>query len=190
MLCSFHPSSCTLFFFCENDPSSLLPPPRSARPKRYFRKGAANLCGCVELINEEYHPNKDGDEGEIEIEDRFVPRTEALPIYTVPEFNEKVCGVRKREENKEDKPKRKCRGRTCSLLLPHSECRTYHHHDGKGTPSRSLYPKKLRRGWEVRWMCVGRRRMSPPPKTCVVTDRGRRSRYLFFSGMCIVSRAV
>eukprot|EP00903_Cladosiphon_okamuranus_P015565 g14370.t1 len=58
---------------------------------RYFRKGAANLCGFVELINEEYKP-QGGEEEDAEgnTKHRLVPRTEPLPLYTVPEFNEKV----------------------------------------------------------------------------------------------------
>lgn len=58
---------------------------------RYFRKGAANLCGFVELINEEYQPG-DGKDGNDEdgTKHRLMPRTEPLPLYTLAEFNEKV----------------------------------------------------------------------------------------------------
>lgn len=65
---------------------------------RYFRKGAANLCGFVELINEEYKPGsgQDGDDDD-RTKHRLVPRTEPLPLYTVPEFNEKVKTEVKRD---------------------------------------------------------------------------------------------
>lgn len=53
---------------------------------QYFKKGAANLCGMVELINEEF-----SDEAlKKEVEDRLMPRTEELPLYTTHEFNAKV----------------------------------------------------------------------------------------------------
>ena len=57
---------------------------------RYFRKGAANLCGFVELINEEYNPDGEGEDDGDGDKHRLVPRTEPLPLYTVAEFNEKV----------------------------------------------------------------------------------------------------
>lgn len=58
---------------------------------RYFRKGAANLCGFVELINEEFKAGGDADgEDDEDTKHRLVPRTEPLPLYTVAEFNEKV----------------------------------------------------------------------------------------------------
>lgn len=53
---------------------------------QYFTKGAANLCGVVELINEEF-----SDEAiKKEVDDRLMPRTEELPLYTTEEFNDKV----------------------------------------------------------------------------------------------------
>lgn len=54
--------------------------------RRFFKKGSANVCGCVELINEEY---EDDDEAAKHAH-RLVPRTEALEIYSVSEFNDKV----------------------------------------------------------------------------------------------------
>lgn len=53
---------------------------------QYLKKGAANLCGMVELVNEDFSEEslrKD-------IEDRLMPRTEELPLYTTQEFNDKV----------------------------------------------------------------------------------------------------
>lgn len=56
---------------------------------QYFTKGAASLCGVVELINEEFT-----DEAIMkEVEDRLMPRTEELPLYTTHEFNDKVRDV-------------------------------------------------------------------------------------------------
>ena len=55
---------------------------------QYFTKGAANLCGMVEIINEEF-----SDEAlKKEVEDRLMPRTEELPLYSTHEFNDKVGG--------------------------------------------------------------------------------------------------
>lgn len=54
--------------------------------RRFFKKGSANVCGCVALINEEY---EDGD-GSAKNANRLVPRTEDLEIYSVSEFNDKV----------------------------------------------------------------------------------------------------
>ncbi len=57
---------------------------------RYFRKGSASLLGLFELVNEEY-ASGDGEENDGDpSEDRLVPRTEDLPLYTVAEFNDKV----------------------------------------------------------------------------------------------------
>lgn len=53
---------------------------------QYFKKGAANLCGMVELVNEEFSEEALKNE----IEDRLMPRTEELPLYTMQEFNDKV----------------------------------------------------------------------------------------------------
>lgn len=60
---------------------------------RYFRKGSAKLCGLVEVVNSKYEREAEG-EDEDDVEDRLVPRTEDLPLYTMAEFNEKVrkCG--------------------------------------------------------------------------------------------------
>ncbi len=57
---------------------------------RYFRKGAANICGFVELINEAYTPGDGQGNDENPSATRLVPRTEDLPLYTVAEFNDKV----------------------------------------------------------------------------------------------------
>lgn len=54
--------------------------------RRYFAKGAANVCGFMEVINEDHALTND------KAQDRLVPRTEDLPIYTMAEFNDKVDG--------------------------------------------------------------------------------------------------
>ena len=58
---------------------------------QYFAKGAASICGVVAIINEEF-----SDEAlKKEVEDRLMPRTEELPLYTTQEFNDKVeTGIR------------------------------------------------------------------------------------------------
>ena len=44
------------------------------------------MCGLVELVNENFM-----DEAALaQVEDRLMPRTEELPIYTTEEFNNKV----------------------------------------------------------------------------------------------------
>ena len=54
---------------------------------QYFTKGAASLCGVVELINEDF-----SDEAiQKQVEDRLMPRTEEFPIYDMREFNDKVA---------------------------------------------------------------------------------------------------
>ncbi|CAM9534507.1 unnamed protein product [Ascophyllum nodosum] len=53
--------------------------------RRYFKKGAAKGCGCIELVNEDYVSEADR-----KALARLMPRTEDLPIYTVTEFNDKV----------------------------------------------------------------------------------------------------
>ena len=46
----------------------------------------ANVCGVVQVVNENFV-----NEAVIaEAEDRLMPRTEELPIYTMEEFNNKV----------------------------------------------------------------------------------------------------
>lgn len=53
---------------------------------QFFKKGSANLCGLLEVVNEEF-----SDEAiKKAVEDRLVPRTQELPIYTPKEFNDKV----------------------------------------------------------------------------------------------------
>ena len=52
--------------------------------RRYFVKGSANVCGFMEVINEDHALTKD------KLKHRLVPRTEELQIYTVSEFNDKV----------------------------------------------------------------------------------------------------
>ena len=54
--------------------------------RRYFAKGAANVCGFMEVINEDHALTHD------KALARLVPRTEELPIYTMAEFNDKVTG--------------------------------------------------------------------------------------------------
>ncbi|CAM9317590.1 unnamed protein product, partial [Sphacelaria rigidula] len=57
--------------------------------RRFFAKGSANLCGLVEVVNQEF-----SDEAIKEvIDDRLIPRTD-LPIYTTEEFNEKILNGR------------------------------------------------------------------------------------------------
>lgn len=53
---------------------------------QYFTKGAANLCGMVEIVNEDFAD----DALKREVEDRLMPRTEELPLYSTHEFNDKV----------------------------------------------------------------------------------------------------
>ena len=44
------------------------------------------MCGVVELVNENFE-----DKAILaQFEDRLIPRTEELPIYTIEEFNDKV----------------------------------------------------------------------------------------------------
>ncbi|CAM9174754.1 unnamed protein product, partial [Laminaria digitata] len=57
---------------------------------RYVTKGAANLCGIVELINEDF----DDEALKKEVEDRLMPRTEELPLYSTHEFNDKILNGR------------------------------------------------------------------------------------------------
>lgn len=45
------------------------------------------MCGLVEVVNDEFSD----DAIKKAMEDRLVPRTEELPIYTTQEFNDKVC---------------------------------------------------------------------------------------------------
>lgn len=46
------------------------------------------VSGCVQIINER-HNNGGSDTGALR-QDRLVPRTEDLPIYSVAEMNDKV----------------------------------------------------------------------------------------------------
>ncbi|CBN76583.1 delta-9 desaturase [Ectocarpus siliculosus] len=56
----------------------------------FFTKGAARLCCFVELVNEKFT-----DEAiQQEVDNRLMPRTEELPIYTMQEFNDKVLNGR------------------------------------------------------------------------------------------------
>ncbi|CAM9558139.1 unnamed protein product [Pylaiella littoralis] len=57
--------------------------------RRYVKKGAASICGFFEVVNTKYDPDAVVAD-EVVPEDRLMPRTEALPLYTVAEFNEKV----------------------------------------------------------------------------------------------------
>lgn len=53
---------------------------------QFFTKGAAHLCCMVEIINDGF-----SDEAiKKAVENRLMPRTEDLPIYTTHEFNDKV----------------------------------------------------------------------------------------------------
>lgn len=49
---------------------------------QYMRKGAAQVCGCVEVVNQDFSSTVE--------RPRLVPRTLDLPIYSTLEFNEKV----------------------------------------------------------------------------------------------------
>ena len=53
---------------------------------QFVTKGAANVCGVVELVNESFLI----DGMEAKMKDRLMPRTEELPIYSTEEFNDKV----------------------------------------------------------------------------------------------------
>lgn len=51
---------------------------------RYFKKGAANLCGVVSIVKGlqgDSLPTVDG---------KLIPRTMDLPVYSVAAFNDKV----------------------------------------------------------------------------------------------------
>lgn len=50
----------------------------------YVTKGRAKVLGVVEIVNENFGKSTDGSH------DRLIPRTEALPLYTIVEFNDKV----------------------------------------------------------------------------------------------------
>lgn len=53
---------------------------------QFFTKGVAQLCCMVEIINDDF-----SDEAvKKEVEDRLMPRTQDLPLYTTLEFNDKV----------------------------------------------------------------------------------------------------
>jgi len=52
--------------------------------RRYVSKGRAKILGVVEIVNEKFGEPTEGPEK------RLIPRTEALPIYTIVEFNDKV----------------------------------------------------------------------------------------------------
>lgn len=53
--------------------------------RRYFKKGAAKLFGCVEMVNYDYDS-----QGEKITAERLMERTEDLTIYSMAEFNDKV----------------------------------------------------------------------------------------------------
>ena len=58
---------------------------------QFFTKGAALLCGMVEIINDGFSDETTNKE----LEDRLMPRTEKLPLYTTHEFNDNVvAGIR------------------------------------------------------------------------------------------------
>lgn len=52
---------------------------------QYVTKGAARVCGCVEVVNDDYVPTSSPS--------RLIPRTEDLPLYTTAEFNKKVSSM-------------------------------------------------------------------------------------------------
>ncbi|CAN0184392.1 unnamed protein product, partial [Scytosiphon promiscuus] len=59
--------------------------------RRYFKKGSAKLLGCVQIINEKHKGEAGvGEDGEPPKEERLMPRTKDLPIYSVAELNDKV----------------------------------------------------------------------------------------------------
>lgn len=56
--------------------------------QRFFKKGAASVCGVVSIVNELH-------DGSMH-KGRLIPRTLDLPIYSVAAFNDKVnedCGL-------------------------------------------------------------------------------------------------
>lgn len=53
---------------------------------RFFMKGSARVCACVDVVNEEFEDTMHGKN-----RPRLMPRTEDLMIYSVLEFNYKVC---------------------------------------------------------------------------------------------------
>lgn len=58
----------------------------SGRAVQFFTKGSAHLCCMVEIVNDGF-----SDEAiKKVVEDRLMPRTENLPLYSTHEFNDKV----------------------------------------------------------------------------------------------------
>ena len=57
---------------------------------QYFKKGAANVCCVVPIVNQNF-TDEDVNNG---MEDRLMPRTEELPLYSTLEFNNKVWAGR------------------------------------------------------------------------------------------------
>lgn len=51
---------------------------------RFFKKGSANICGVVSIVNE-----LQGDRLQT-IDGKLIPRTMDLPVYSVAAFNDKV----------------------------------------------------------------------------------------------------
>ena len=51
--------------------------------------GMAQISGCVQIVNER-HNTGEGSDGAAGQQERLVPRTEDLPIYSVAELNDKV----------------------------------------------------------------------------------------------------
>ena len=59
--------------------------------EQYIRKGAAMVCCVYEFKNKGFvAQGRQVDDGDEEEEHRLMPRTQALPLYTMDEFNHKV----------------------------------------------------------------------------------------------------
>ena len=59
--------------------------------EQYSREGAAMVCSVYEFKNKGFvAQGRHVDDGDGEAEHRLMPRTQALPLYTMDEFNYKV----------------------------------------------------------------------------------------------------
>ena len=79
---------------------------------RFFTKGSAHVCACVDVVNEEFG---DTAHGKNKPRPRLVPRTEDLIIYSVLEFNNKVLNREKGGGLSLVAPSRTQHRETCSM---------------------------------------------------------------------------
>ncbi len=52
--------------------------------RQYVSKGHTKILGVVEIVNKKFGESTE------DPNDRLIPRTETLPIYSIAEFNDKV----------------------------------------------------------------------------------------------------